>query len=295
MAKVNPSYNLQVINPTLSTEWHPTKNGSLTPKDVTPNSSKKVWWMCKKKHEWKVRVAGRNLGAKCPYCSGKLVTKENNLQKVNPKLAKEWHPTKNGNLTPKDITAGNNKKVWWQCRKDHEWQAIVRSRVKGAGCPFCKGLYASKEKNLQVIDPELAKQWHPVKNGNLTPKDVLPYSIVRVWWQCKKGHEWQASIAYRTKRRGCPSCSRKKATKEYNLQMLNPKLAGQWHPTKNGDLTPENILPGSNKKVWWKCKKGHDWKAYVFARNKGTGCPHCNRQERSFSYFQQLKRADTYL
>jgi hypothetical protein len=84
-------------------------------------------------------------------------------------------------------------------------------------------------------------------------------------------------------------------SKDRNLKVLNPKLSEEWHPTKNGDLTPENILPGSNKKVWWKCKKGHDWKAYVFARNKGTGCPHCNRQERSFAYFQQLKRADTYL
>jgi hypothetical protein len=72
----------------------------------------------------------------------------NCLQTKNPKLSQEWHPTKNGNLTPMDITLGNNKKVWWQCKKGHEWQAIVRSRVKGAGCPFCVGLFASEEKNL---------------------------------------------------------------------------------------------------------------------------------------------------
>ena len=61
---------------------------------------------------------------------GKL-TNSYNLEKINPKLSKQWHPSKNGNLTPSKITVGNNKKVWWQCSKGHEWQAIVKSRAKG--------------------------------------------------------------------------------------------------------------------------------------------------------------------
>ena len=40
-------------------------------------------------------------------------------------LAKEWHPTKNSSLTPKDVTAGSNKKVWWQCSRGHEWEAGI--------------------------------------------------------------------------------------------------------------------------------------------------------------------------
>ena len=35
------------------------------------------------------------------------------LAETHPDLAKEWHPTKNGNITPKMISAGNGKKVWW--------------------------------------------------------------------------------------------------------------------------------------------------------------------------------------
>jgi hypothetical protein len=280
MGKLTSSYNLKKIKPKLAKEWHPAKNGNLTPEAFTPSSARKVWWLCGNNHEWLARISSRTHGAGCPFCAGKSVCQDNCLQTKNPELSREWHPTKNGKLTPKDVTSGRNKKAWWRCQKGHEWQAIVRSRVKGAGCPFCKGLYASKEKNLQVIDPELAKQWHPVKNGNLTPKDVLPYSMVRVWWQCKKGHEWQASIAYRTKRRGCPRCIRRKATKYHNLQALNPKLAMEWHPTKNGDLSPEDTLPGAHKKIWWLCKKGHEWQAYVFSRSKGSGCRQCNRQKR---------------
>ena len=41
-----------------------------------------------------------------------------------PRLAAEWHPTKNGNLQPSDVTPGMGKRVWWRCSADpdHEWQ-----------------------------------------------------------------------------------------------------------------------------------------------------------------------------
>jgi len=266
MAKLTNSYNLEKINPKLAKEWHPMKNGNLTPKDFTPSSGQKVWWICDKKHEWSAKIDSRAHGTGCPYCAGQSICRDNCLQTKNPKLSKEWNLTKNGNLTPNDITPGCSKKVWWKCKNGHEWQAIVRSRVKGAGCPFCIGLFASEEKNLQVLNPKLAKDWHPVKNGNLTPKDVLPYSKDRVWWRCQKAHDWQATVASRTRGKGCPYCAGKLVSKDRNLKVLNPKLAEEWHPTKNGALTPENILPGSNKKVWWQCKKGHDWKAYVFGK-----------------------------
>ena len=32
------------------------------------------------------------------------------LSVTHPDLAKEWHPTKNGELTPNDVTAGSDKK-----------------------------------------------------------------------------------------------------------------------------------------------------------------------------------------
>ena len=44
--------------------------------------------------------------------------------------------------------------------------------------------------------------------------------------------------------------------KKKSLAETHPEVAKQWHPTKNGDLTPNNVTPGSNKKAWWKCDKG---------------------------------------
>jgi len=138
--KASTSYNLEIINPTLAKEWHPTKNEKLTPFDVTPGSRKKVWWICAKGHEWEARVSNRHyLKRGCPYCSGQRANKSNCLQTINLNLAKEWHPTKNGKLTPFDVTPGSGKKVWWICAKGHKWTATVNSRNQGKGCPYCSG------------------------------------------------------------------------------------------------------------------------------------------------------------
>ena len=55
-------------------------------------------------------------------------------------LCKEFHPTKNGDLKPEDFTWGSAKKVWWICSKGHEWDAIISSRTRGSGCPYCSAI-----------------------------------------------------------------------------------------------------------------------------------------------------------
>ena len=117
--------SLSIENPELAKEWHPTKNGKLTPNDVTPGSGRKVWWICNKGHEWMALIGDRSNGNNCPYCSGHRVCKDNCLATLNPKLSQEWHPTKNGKLTPNDVMAGSIKKVWWICNKGHEWEAKI--------------------------------------------------------------------------------------------------------------------------------------------------------------------------
>jgi len=59
MAKVTTTYNLTVSNPVLCEEWHPTKNGDNKPEDSTPGSTKKVWWLCPKQHDYKAAIGER--------------------------------------------------------------------------------------------------------------------------------------------------------------------------------------------------------------------------------------------
>jgi len=81
----------------------------------------------------------RKRGLNCPYCSNFKLSKTNVLA-ANPKLAKEFHPTKNGKLTPDRILATSQKKVYWMCLVcSLEWKARPYQRmVEGMGCPECK-------------------------------------------------------------------------------------------------------------------------------------------------------------
>jgi len=275
--------SLAEINSTLAKEWHPTKNGDLTPYDVTEGSGKKVWWKCDKgdDHEWVTRINDRSRGNKCPICFGSKIVLSNCLATLNPKLAKEWHPTKNRSLSPYDVSEHSDKKVWWKCNKgdDHEWISSVNRRSNGHGCPVCTGKKTVLSNCLATLNPKLAKEWHPIKNGSVTPYNVTERSSKKVWWKCNKGddHEWVSSIASRSNDRGCPICSGGKTVLSNCLATLNPKLAKEWHPTKNGSLTPFDIVEGSNKKVWWKCDKGddHEWISSINNR-RNHGCPICS-------------------
>jgi len=255
-------------------------------------------------HEWEALPSNRVKGNGCPYCAGRLVlTGFNDLSTVDPELAAQWHPTKNGKITPVQVYSGSHSKVWWRCSEGHEWQAAPRARLhNGTGCPVCAGKQIVIGFNdLAAINPELVEEWHPTKNGDFTPQKVTAgNNTKKVWWLGKCGHEWQATISSRSSRGlGCPICANRTVLPGYNdLATTHPLLAAEWHPTKNGNLTPRMVISGTPKKVWWKCSQGHEWKAQLSNRASGTGCPHCSGELKTsfpeqtiFYYFKHLSPA----
>ena len=399
-----------IDNAELMAEWNWEKNNDLKfdPKALTLGSHTKVWWKCKKGHEWQATIKDRNRGRGCPYCSRrKLLKGYNDLQTVNPKVAAEWNYEKNNGLTPADVMPNSNKKVWWKCSLGHEWQAVIATRNRGLGCPYCAGQKVLiGENDLQTVNPKVAAEWNYEKNNSLTPIDVMANSHIKVWWKCNKGHEWQARIQHRNNGRGCPICNSERTTsfpeyafvyylekygldvvhsykekgyeldiylpskkiaieydggfwhgnktkkdleknqkcvkdgielyrireglpslngssidyivqekqkdlpkilkevlgkiigtdvdvdlerdaipienlreyteKEKSISITNPKVAAEWNYEKNSNLKPEHVTSNSNKKVWWKCNKGHEWQATIDNRNNGNGCPYCS-------------------
>ncbi len=278
--KVLKGFNdLMTKRPDIASEWNFEKNGNLKPDMITVGANKKVWWICNNGHEWEALVNNRNKGKGCPYCSGRLAIKGvNDLKTVNPDLASEWNYEKNGDLKPTELSTGSNKKVWWKCSNGHEWQAAIRNRNQGNGCPFCSGQKVLKGFNdLVTLNHELAFEWNYEKNGKLLPSDVMPNTNKKVWWLGKCGHEWEAAVASRNQGIGCPYCSGRLAIKGVNdLMTVNPDLASEWNYEKNGDLKPTELSTGSGQKVWWKCSNGHEWQAVIASRNQGYGCPVCN-------------------
>ena len=137
MPKSSESYNLGVLMPDLARQWHPTKNGGLGPKDVTPGSSRKVWWLCEKGHWWLARVCDRTRGMQCTFCRDLNKQGDQRMADAKPELLKEWHPSRNADVRARDVSAHHKDKVWWICGQGHEWEATIRSRLAGKGCPVC--------------------------------------------------------------------------------------------------------------------------------------------------------------
>ena len=279
-------------------QWDANKNLALSPRDVSYGSKRSVWWCCDRGHQWQAIVKSRVEGSGCPVCTHRRVEAgENDLGILYPLMAAQWHPSKNGALSPRDILAATHRKVWWRCEKGHEWQANVESRSKGgAGCPFCTGKRPiSGETDLMTLFPVLACWWHPTKNGVLRASDVTANSNRKVWWRCGLGHEWQATVASMTRLgRGCPYCSGRKVLAGYNdLATREPKLAAQWHPTLNGNLTAQMVTVGSHRKAWWQCPEGHVWQSAIYSRagKQKCGCPICSGKRKT----GRMERYETIL
>lgn len=126
----------------------------------------------------------------------KLIKGESDLATLHPDLVKEWHPIKNGDLMPEDISSGSGKEVWWLCPEGHTYSMVVNQRTKrGYGCPYCSGHRAIRGINdLATANPELSEEWNYEKNNNLTPYDVTAGSHKKVWWLCGKGHPYELKM-----------------------------------------------------------------------------------------------------
>ncbi len=272
--------NLLKDNKELMKEYNYVKNKNFDLDSITLGMDKKIWWICNKGHEWDDSPGHRSKGRKCPICSNFRVLKGyNDLATTNPELAKEWNYKKNYPLKPEEVIAGSSKKVWWICKKGHEWEVSLSHRKKGSGCPYCSNQKVLAGYNdLVTTNPELAKEWNYEKNYPITPDQVVAGSNKKVWWVCEKGHEWKQAPNIRTTGCGCPYCAGQKILVGFNdLATTNPRLAKEWNYEKN-KFGPESVMEHSNKKVWWKCDKEHEWQADINSRGSGSNCPICSKE-----------------
>ena len=216
----------------------------------------------------------------------KLIPGVNDLATTNPSLAKEWAADLNHNISPKDITSGSAKEVWWRCSKGHEWQTRPATRSRGVGCPFCVNQRAWPGFNdLLSLFPEIAREWDPKRNGDMSASKVVSGSNKKYWWICPSGHSFESAVSKRTiSGQGCPFCSGNRVLAGFNdLKTTRPELASEWSD-KNYPTLATEVTAGSNRKYWWICKKGHEWKQSPNVRSSGNNCPYCSHQTHLAGY-----------
>lgn len=246
-----------------------------------------------------------------------LVPVERSLSFRRPDLAKEWHPTKNGSLKPEDVTYSSAKIVWWlrpyddlRTGKhfDFEWQASVNARsAKGRGCPYlCNQAVWPGYNDLKSCYPELMPFWDFKKNSSVDPGLILFNSNLVVWWIDASGASFQCKVVSVVKGfyKDHPDrvikvrSDAKLPSRFVSLVDMRPDLAFEWHPTKNGNLKPDDVACESNKKVWWwqpyddpETGKHFDfeWEARIQSRVHGDGNPYlAKRNAKCWSGFNDL-------
>ena len=212
-----------------------------------------------------------------------------------PSLLAQWHPTRNVDIFPDEVSYGSQRRIWWKCPKgpDHEWCVSATNRTShGRGCPFCANRAVSVTNSLASLAPKITREWHAKKNGALVPTRIVARSHRSVWWRCTsdRSHVWRARINNRYwNDAGCPFCAHQRVSKKNALATTMPALAREWDDARNGSLTPRDVARTAKRKVWWRCaaNPAHRWMATIGDRAKTwpRGCPSCaiNRPGASFA------------
>lgn len=278
--------------PEIASEWHPSKNGKLTPDLFPPGSADVMWWYCSKcGNEWQSSIVNRTKGHGCNICAidRRKITKRNTILARSGSIDKEWclldWDYEINEFGPEHYTNGSGEVVSWRCHKcGHKWKASICDRTRDTrnGCPLCSGkVIVSGVNDLSTLMPELMQEWDYGKNLEIDPTEVGRGSNLYAFWSCSKcGYKWEAQIYNRTNGKGCPCCANRVVVPGINdLATTTPELALEWHPVLNF-LKPTEVTKGQAKEVYWICSKcGNVWKDTINHRSNGRGCKKCKKSK----------------
>lgn len=207
---------------------------------------------------------------------------ENAMLKIRPNLFDEWDFEKNVDLDIYKMTKGMGAVAWWNCPKcgslyDNPVIIKVKTKPSSSCCPFGSGHRVNHTNSLASLRPDIAKEWHPALNCDLTPHDVTCYKNTEAWWLGECGHEWEAVISNRTNMKSnCPYCSNQKILVGFNdMWTTDPDLAKLL-------LNPEDgykYTQMSGQKLDWKCLECNgrvNNKVVYSVREQGLSCPKCS-------------------
>lgn len=210
------------------------------------------------------------------------------LLKDRPEFA-EVDLESNKNIDFNKLSYRSGIRIWWICNFcKTRYFSSPQSKTRSKGCLGCykRNNPANNQKNrsrktnfkmsIAYLYPELAKLWHPTKNGDLKPDNAKPSN--EHWYICNKNHAFFIKAAIKKKVKNIEMCSRCLGTipsAEKNFAIQYPEIAKEWDYEKNKSL-PNEYTRGSNYKAWWICKKNHSYKMSINSRTiKFQSCNKC--------------------
>ena len=230
------------MKPQIQQEYHTEKN-SIPFEELGAYEKKKYWWRCSVcEGEYLMSPFSKvRFDAGCLYCAGKLVLPGYSCVEIHPILLAEWHKEKNKDLDPYQFSEFSSRKVFWVCQKnyEHEWNASIRSRSQGRGCPYCAGKYVAPENSIAVTHPHVVRALHKKKNANLDIERISEkYQGKAVVFVCSKGHHFKQRIPnYIQNGEKCDTC-REQTIQQEQMMKMNRKTIDIYEAWISGKRVP---------------------------------------------------------
>jgi len=275
-----PGFNdLPSTHPVIAAEFHPTRNRKPA-SEYFASSVEKVWWLCKKGHEWPATCGNRtSAGSGCPLCCFHVIVRgQNDLTTAYPTVAARWDP-----INPQDlftISPRSCVSVQWRCEFGHRFHLTVRDAVDRGTCPTCDRETVTNDNALDIQRPDLVVQLHPTRNSGFDTTKLTVKSVRDLWWVCGHGHAFVAPVLERVAGVACTVCYPRRLHTGVNDTLTRyPEIATEWHPFLNSK-SPSKVIPG-NDIYWWRCLAvGHNLQQSVPHRVESGGCPDCPKTDR---------------
>jgi hypothetical protein len=329
-------------------EWDYIRNKGISPSDIPLNYENKVWWLCNRGHSYESTPKKRMQGRGCSRCNrnysflevctyiklSKLFVTHFQYNLINKKtldilieningetVAIEmdsymWHKGKKEKDLAKNLICFENNYRLIRIRdkrleplNDSSCSSIVLNYDKNDNCytsveraicfiineingilhteiptDFSYDMYLEAlefkftkhvSKSLVEVNPAIANQWHPQKNGILKVINFPAHSRVTVWWLCEKGHEWQQSIGSRVGLKGCGICSGQTVIPETSVASTHSWIIDIWNNEKNRK-PPTEIGAGSSQYVHVRYLCGHEeYNKLYRILEKNSVCKEC--------------------
>jgi len=236
------------------------------------NSHQKLIWRCANGHSWRAAPVGVRRGRWCPYCGhGSRLTLEQ-LQAGAKERGGQCLSTNYVNV---------ETHLRWKCAAGHEWDARPALIRKGSWCPYCARVQKLKLDEMQQIARE--------RGGKCVSK-TYTNCYTNLFWECARGHRWEASasnVKGRPGRRGswCRKCYELRAAFQPpgNVEKMRDLAR-----TRRGRCLSREYV-NANTHIEWECEQGHRWRAIPRTVSAGSWCPTCARNQRlTLEEFQAL-------
>jgi len=290
-----PGFNdLMTRYPTIGAELHPEDNYGTTANSVLVGSFEKYHWRCSTAGHRFIATPNQRINsehAECPVCKAGTITDRTaepatiNLTERRPRLAAEWHPTRNA-ATASHAPIGTNEGADWICLRGHTWTERIEIRLSGSTCRVCAMTPHDRDTLFASLHPSLAAEWDTIANGPLAIETISVGSDRVCYWRCTaNGHPFARTPRTRAETPGCPSCPkpRRNAKSEPDTTppaVRFPKIIADWDTTRNGNADPRTTIP-LNKANSWICRFGHRTQQSIEHRVRSNGCIKCDPRNRS--------------